>query len=224
MATTCSIPKHALMHLAAEHVRRLLRDHDRRRVRVATNHARHDRCVDHPKSIHPKHPPLWIHYTADGAGARGMVARVHDALDVLPDVSLPVGRGHEMRPSSHIAKRCLLGHLHRRANPLDYALAIFLRREVVMEDTRLGISSRTAERHLTLARRLQQATANRKSVVEWRAQAFIIEHRGQEVVLDIWRGKALPRAREGASLGDVRCERSATIFLKQFDILWLQCG
>jgi hypothetical protein len=71
------------MHRASEHVRRLLRDHDRRSVGVATDHARHDRWADHAKSIHPKHSQFWIHNSADGACARGMIARLHDALSVL---------------------------------------------------------------------------------------------------------------------------------------------
>jgi hypothetical protein len=77
----------------------------------------------------------------------GVIARLHDALDVLPDVSIPVEGRHEVRLAGHITKRCLLGHVHRRANPLDDALPILLSRKGIVED---GLASGRALRSDTL--------------------------------------------------------------------------
>jgi hypothetical protein len=115
------------------------------RVGISADHARHDGCVDHPEPLHAEDPEFRVNHPTDRTSARRVIKGLCMAFDEGPNVRVPAGCRHEMRPPAHRGKSGSLRNVHRELNAADHAPPIFFGCQVVGENPWLDIRPRATE-------------------------------------------------------------------------------
>lgn len=118
-----------------DHVGRLFRDHDGRRVRVAADDRGHDGRVDHAQPLHAVHPESGVHHRGGVAG-RSHLARADRMVDghaEVADGAFPVlvraelvpraaGYGHPVQPRPVLPESFALADLRTKTVCDQYRL------------------------------------------------------------------------------------------------------
>ena len=111
-------------------------------VGISADDIWHDRCVDHSEPVYPEDTKLRVDHPTYRSRARRMVEGLRMAFDEGPNVRVPAGRRHEMRPPAHRCESGPLNNVHCELHVADHAPPIFFSREVVRENPRLNIRPR----------------------------------------------------------------------------------
>src|SRR5205823_6223557 len=157
---------------------------------------------------------------ADRTGRGWVVDRHRLILDVLPQLLVAGARlgGDELAGYDRLECR-LLGDLEGDSHARQDRLAVLVGRQVVVEDARLRVRARRAQRDRAAACGLYNARAEGDSMLERRAQAFLVEQHRCAVELAVRRLKAGTRPHETAGLGDVRGQRATSLGPPPFEAL-----